>query len=258
MIDYGLVSIITPLYNCEKYIGKTIESVQNQTYQNWEMLVVDDCSSDKSCEIVESYVGNDCRVKLLHNPQNSGAAVSRNYALREARGKWIAFLDSDDIWVPEKLQKQLLFMNSNDYAFSYTATSEMDESGKSLNKHERGPKIVTRMMLYTFNYMGTLTVMYNRDKIGLIQIEDLKRRNDYAMWLKVIKKSQCYFLDEELSVYRVRKSGSLSNGKGRKIQMIKDHYLLFRKGEKMNPLVSGALTMVNIVFYFYKKVRYKY
>ena len=116
--SFGLVSIIMPLYNCEQYIAKSIESVINQTYQDWDLLVVDDCSTDKSVEVVKSF--NDKRIKLLSNEHNSGAALSRNYALREAKGKWIAFLDSDDTWLPTKLEEQLQFMNENNYSFTYS------------------------------------------------------------------------------------------------------------------------------------------
>lgn len=118
MEDYGLVSIVMPSYNTGQYISDSIRSVQAQTYDNWELIIVDDCSTDNSIDVIQSF--HEHRIKLLHNEKNSGAAISRNYALREAKGKWIAFLDSDDTWHPDKLEKQIKFMKENDYAFTFT------------------------------------------------------------------------------------------------------------------------------------------
>jgi teichuronic acid biosynthesis glycosyltransferase TuaG len=130
MENYGLVSVIMPTYNCAPYIVETIRSVQSQTYENWEIIIVDDCSTDNTESIVESI--NDKRIRYFKNSKNSGAAVSRNFALREAKGRWIAFLDSDDLWAPTKLEHQLRFMVENNYAFSYHNYSEIDEQSKSL------------------------------------------------------------------------------------------------------------------------------
>ena len=120
MKDSALVSIVMPMYNCERFVAQSIESVQAQTYQNWELLLVDDCSTDRSVEIATQYAEADHRIRILQNEKNSGAAMSRNYAIREAKGKWIATLDSDDLWMPEKLEKQLAFMEKYDYHFIYT------------------------------------------------------------------------------------------------------------------------------------------
>ena len=137
MTDYGLVSVIMPCYNAAAYIGASIESVQAQTYTNWELLIVDDCSTDDSLAVVARY--DDPRIRVLKNEKNSGAAVSRNYALREAKGKWIAFLDSDDLWEKEKLEKQIAFMVENEYHFSYTKYSHIDEFSTPLNVEVTGP-----------------------------------------------------------------------------------------------------------------------
>ena len=195
-----LVSIITPSYNTAKFITETVLCVQNQTYTNWEMIIVDDCSKDNTDEILKPFL-NDKRIKYLKNEKNSGAAVSRNRALREAKGQWIAFLDSDDLWNPEKLEKQIRFMEENGYHFSYTNYSEVDDDGKSLGTLLTGPKKIGKIRMMMFNYMGCLTVMYDRDYVGLIQIEDIKKRNDYAMWVKVVKKCPAYLLDENLATY---------------------------------------------------------
>src|SRR5574344_470707 len=205
-----LVSIIMPSFKCGQFISNSIKSVQNQTYQNWELIVVDDCSGDETVETVKKIQEQDYRVKLFQNEKNSGAAVTRNTALREAKGRWIAFLDSDDLWEPTKLEKQVQFMEENGFAFSYTEYQEMDADGNLTGVTISGPKHVTKRGMYNFCWPGCLTVMYNREKIGLIQIEDIKKNNDYAMWLKVCKKADCYLLPEVLAKYRRGRAGSVS------------------------------------------------
>ena len=152
----------------------------------------------------------DKRIKYECNPENSGAAITRNNALRRAKGRWIAFLDSDDLWSPEKLEKQLAFMVKNDYHFSYTVYEEMDESSKLTGVKISGPKHVTKLGMFSFCWPGCLTVMFEQEHIGLLQIADIKKNNDYAMWLKVIQKADCYLLDECLAKYRRGRKGSVS------------------------------------------------
>ena len=144
MDNKGLVSIVMPSYNTAKYIEEAIVSVLNQTYPYWELIVVDDCSTDSTEKVLKQYL-MDNRIHFLKNEKNSGAAVSRNYALREAKGKWIAFLDSDDLWLPEKLEKQIGFMLSNGYHFSYTDYEEMDELSNSLMVRVTGPQRVNKI-----------------------------------------------------------------------------------------------------------------
>lgn len=248
-----LVSIIMPSYNTSKFIVKTIESVQAQTYSNWELLIVDDCSTDNTDEIVKPFL-LDHRIHYLKNEKNSGAALSRNRALRNAKGRWIAFLDSDDLWKPEKLDKQIKFMSNNGYAFSYTNYSEIDEIGRLNGVTVTGPKKITKTGFFNYCWPGCLTVMYNRDVIGLIQIADIKKNNDYAMWLKVCRKAVCYHLDEDLAFYRKGRSGSVSNHSIK--TMIGWHYRLFREAEGQNSIFAFFNTVRNLVFGFYKKIRY--
>ncbi|BEP30363.1 glycosyltransferase family 2 protein [Helicovermis profundi] len=250
-----LVSIITPSYNTVEFIKSTIDSVRSQSYTNWEMLVIDDCSTDDSATVIKDIIRNfnDERIKLFVNSKNSGAAVSRNKALALAKGKWIAFLDSDDLWKSDKLEKQITFMKNNGYHFSYTNYSEIDENSKSLGKLVSGPKKITKVGMYNYCWPGCLTVMYNADTIGIIQINDIKKNNDYAIWLKVIKKSNCYLLDENLAKYRKRK-GSISNHSY--YNLIKYHYLLFRKNENMNKFKSLIFTIRNLLFGILKKIKY--
>lgn len=248
-----LVSIITPTYNCEKFIAETIESVINQTYKNWEMIIVDDCSTDNTKEIVEKYQKKFENIKYVILNENSGAAIARNTALKMAKGKYIAFLDSDDLWNNEKLEKQIKFMKDNNYSFTYTNYEEIDENSNSLHKIITGPKKITKAGMYNYCWPGCLTVMYNAEKIGLIQIENIAKNNDYAMWLKVIKKADCYLLDENLAQYRKR-VGSISSHSYTKL--IKWHYKLYRDEEKQDVFLACFNTIRNIYFGIIKKLIY--
>lgn len=247
----GLVSIIMPSYNTANYISDSIKSIQAQTYSNWELIIVDDCSTDNSLDVIRSF--NDSRIKLLSNEKNSGAALSRNYALREASGRWIAFLDSDDTWVPQKLEKQIKYMEERNYAFTFT-DYRICLNGIWLPYISTGPDVVTKKKLYDYCYFSTITVMYDREKIGLIQIANLRKNNDYAMWFQAIEKSNAYRLPECLSYYN-KHDGSISSG--RKTKLIKWHYKLFRDGLGKNPVVSVILTANNLVHGVWKKRHYK-
>lgn len=247
-----LVSVIMPSYNTGDFIKETIKSVMVQTYPTWELIIVDDCSTDNTDEVVSEFM-EDSRIRYIKNEYNSGAAVSRNRALREAKGKWIAFLDSDDLWEPDKLQKQILFMKNNGYHFTYTNYIEIDEQSKANGKSVTGPKRITKHGMYNYCWMGCLTVMYDADAVGLIQIADIKKNNDYAMWLKICKKANCYLLDETLASYRKR-SGSISNHGYMKL--LKWHYRLYREAENKSMISSFILTVRNLFFGVLKKLRY--
>lgn len=246
-----LVSIIMPSYNTGRFIAESIQSVLAQTYTNWELLIVDDSSTDDTDVVVAQF--SNSRIRYLKNEKNSGAAVSRNWALREAKGRWIAFLDSDDLWHPEKLEKQLAFMEKNDCSFSYTAYVEIDEDSEPRGVEVTGPKRITKAGMYAYCWPGCLTVMYDALAVGLVQITDIKKNNDYAMWLQACKKADCYLLNEVLASYRKR-SGSISNHSY--TALIKWHYRLFRQAEGMNPVTAAIHTAINMVFGVYKKFVY--
>lgn len=248
-----LVSIIMPSYNTANYIEASIESVRHQTYENWELIIVDDCSTDNTDEKVRPFL-TDGRIRYLKNEQNSGAAISRNRALREARGKWIAFLDSDDLWLPEKLEKQVSFMEENGYHFSYTNYEEINIAGEKTGVRVTGPKRITKTGMFNYCWPGCLTVMYDAEVVGLIQIADIKKNNDYAMWLKVCQKADCYLLDECLAQYRKGRVGSVSTHSIK--TMIGWHYKLFREAEGENTFKSSVYTFFNLLFGFYKKKHY--
>lgn len=248
----GLVSIIMPAYNTASYIKETIQSVLDQTYTNWELIIVDDCSSDNTDEVLATI--KDERIRYYKNEKNSGAAVSRNKALREAKGQWIAFLDSDDLWMPSKLKKQIDFMENNNFAFSYTNYEEIDVDGNETGVRVTGPKKITRTGMFNYCWPGCLTVMYDATKIGLIQIKDIKKNNDYAMWLKVCHKANCYLLNECLGKYRKGRVGSVSTH-GIKT-MIGWHYKLYHEAEGQERMVSFFNTGRNLIFGLYKKKRF--
>ncbi len=248
-----LVSIITPTWNCGKFIEETIRSVQAQTYTNWELIISDDCSTDNTKEVITPYLEQDRRIRYICNDKNCGAAITRNNALREAKGRWIAFLDSDDLWTPDKLEKQIRFMEDNNYHCSYTNYCEIDEKSQEIGVWVTGPKHITKCGMYNYCWPGCLTVMYDTNVVGLIQITDIKKNNDYAMWLKVIKKTDCYLLDENLAKYRKR-TGSISNHGY--MSLIKWHYKLFHDAEEMNPILSGINTLRNLFFGVAKKCFY--
>lgn len=253
MKNSELVSVITPAFNCEKFIAEMITSVLSQTYTNWEMIIVDDCSSDKTAEIVASFQEKDSRIKYYYNTTNRGSAFSRNMALQKAKGKWIAFLDSDDLWHPKKLEKQIGFMIKNKYHFSYTNYCEIDENSKETNILITGPKVIPNRLMKAYCWPGCLTVMYDAEKIGIMQSADIRINEEYALWIKISRKANCYLLDENLAKYR-RHSDSLTDKSY--FSLIKWHYWMFRKLDN-NTIASSFLTIRNLIFGAYKKIFYR-
>lgn len=248
-----LVSIIMPSYNTAEYIADSIRSVQEQTWTEWELLIADDCSTDDTEAVVRPFL-TDERIHFIKAQKNAGAALCRNRALRLAKGRWIAFLDSDDWWHPEKLERQIAFMEQHGYHFSYTCYEEMDSDGNPTGVRVSGPRRVTRTGFYNFCWPGCLTVMYDAQVVGLLQIRDIRKNNDYAMWLKVSQKADCWLLEENLARYRRGRRGSVSSHSI--LTMIGWHYKLYREAERQNPVLSLFNTGRNLVFGFYKKKRY--
>lgn len=225
MIQRNLVSVITPTYNCGKFIGETIRSVQAQTYKDWEMIIVDDCSTDATKKVVEDFMRDDSRIHYECLSTNSGAAVARTRAMELAKGEYIAFLDSDDIWLPDKLEKQINFMQDNGYAFTSTSYQHMTEEGKLL------PKILKAIPKTDYNRLlldcpvGNSTVMYNVAKMGKFKVPNIRKRNDDALWLTMLKKEKyIYGYPEILMYYRLRKK-SISHNKW---SLIKYTWKLYR------------------------------
>jgi glycosyltransferase involved in cell wall biosynthesis len=244
-----LVSIITPCYNSGRFIEETIKSVQNQTYSNWEMLITDDGSSDNSIEIIEKLQAKDSRIKIF-KIQNSGAAVARNNSIKLANGQYLAFLDSDDLWTSEKLEKQIHFMNINKYSLSFGSYQKITEEGKLIEKSIT-PTLhkVSYKDMMTSNKMGCLTVMYDTHLLGKVFMPIIRKRQDYALWLKLLKLTPyAYCLQEKLGYYRIRKSSISAS----KIEMLKWNWKLFRDIEKLSFLNSVHSVLMNIMYKVFK------
>ncbi|MCM3400447.1 glycosyltransferase family 2 protein [Oceanobacillus profundus] len=226
-----LISVITPAYNAERFIGDTIDSVLDQTYANWEMVIVDDRSTDNTTTIVEEYRKRDNRIKLIVLEENSGSAVARNTAMENAKGRYIAFLDSDDRWLPEKLEKQLHFMQEKDIAFSFTTYVRILEDGTKTNAVSSTPESVNYDDLMKRCVIGCLTVMLDRDKVGHLTMVNIRTRQDYVYWLTITKKGfLAYGLPEILAEYRLVGNSISSN----KWKAAKRNWYVFRKIEKQS------------------------
>lgn len=208
------VSIITPAYNAAPYLEETIKSVQAQTFQNWEMIIVDDCSKDNTYQVANTFAASDMRIKVLQNRQNSGVAKTRNVALDAATGEYIAFLDSDDLWLPDKLKKQLEFMDSGKHALTYTNYQKFKSSTGEKGKVIRGPTTMTAKKIYGDTSIGCLTVMVNRDIVGPFHMPNLKHTEDNITWQEILSRGyMAYRLDETLSLYREGNSSLTSSKK---------------------------------------------
>jgi len=230
-----LISIITPLYNAEKYIKDTIESVINQSYKNWEMIIVNDCSKDRSQLIVEKYMELDKRIKLVSLESNRGVAFARNTGIKAASGEYLAFLDSDDLWKPNKLSTQLDFMKQNNYYFTFTGYEMINNEGVKLNKIIKVPSKLNYKRLLYGNSIGCLTVMLNKSKIGDIEMPAI-RHEDYATWLNIVKSGiTAYGLNENLALYR-KANSSVSSNKFKSAIWTWDIYRKYQKLSSLNSL----------------------
>jgi teichuronic acid biosynthesis glycosyltransferase TuaG len=233
-MEQALVSIIVPVYNVEKYICETIECVRKQTYDNWELLLVEDCSKDNTVAVILEYLDKvqDSRVRLIRQEKNNGAARSRNRGLREADGRYIAYLDADDLWVPEKLEKELAFMEEKQAAFAFTGYEFADENGKGLGKVVRVPEILTYKEALKNTTIFTTTVMFDTEKIDKKFLEmPIIKSEDTALWWKVLRSGYvAYGLDENLVRYR-RAGKSLSSNK---LEAMRRIWNLYRKAEGMS------------------------
>lgn len=234
-----LVSIIVPVYNVKKYIAETMDCVRNQTYPHWELLLVEDGSSDGTVETITNYIEQtqDTRIRLIKQPSNMGAARARNRGLAEAQGRYIAYLDADDLWVPEKLERELAFMCEKDAAFVFTGYEFADENGKGTGRVVKVPATLTYKEALKNTTIFTTTVMFDTDKIdkGLLEMPIMKSE-DTALWWKVLRNGYtAYGLDENLVKYR-RAGKSLSSNK---IEALRRIWNLYRKAEGMSFLNSA-------------------
>jgi teichuronic acid biosynthesis glycosyltransferase TuaG len=250
----ALVSIITPSFNSEKFISETIQSVQNQTHKNWEMIIVDDCSKDKTVQIIESFIKKDPRIQLHRLDKNSGAGIARNSAIQAAKGDYIAFLDADDLWKPEKLEKQLAFMQTNNLPFTFSFYDWIDEAGNSLKKRIEAPRNLTYKQLFFCNYVGNLTGIYDVKFFGKIPISSIRKRQDWIMWLTILKKIKTAKpVPESLAYYRIREN-SISRSK---MELLKHNFSVYRQFHKLN-FVRSVFCIFRFLFtQLFLKPKYK-
>jgi len=245
------VSIITPAYKCKSTIWETYESIKQQTFSNWEWIIIEDNSPDDSFEFIQNMVKGDSRVVVLRTEKNSGAAVARNVGINYAKGRFIAFLDSDDLWLKDKLKLQLKFMKDSNYALTYTNYYVMDNKGKYKELRLKKDKATYKSLLRR-NVMGCLTVMYDTQQTGKILMPlDCEKREDYGAWLDATRNGTvAYRLDAFLAVYRV---GSISVSSN-KFKMVKYQYRVFRNHEKFGVFKSVWFLLVmsfNKIFNIY-------
>lgn len=244
----GLVSIITPTYNSEKFISETIESIKAQSYTNWELLITDDCSTDNTIEVIQKFTKSDKRIKLFKLKENSGAGIARNTSIKNATGTFIAFCDSDDQWLPEKLATQISFMQKNDLRFTYSSYYTIDTNG-----NRKGiiaaPSKLTYSMLLRNNYVGCLTAIYNQEKLGKIYMSEIRKRQDWTLWLKIMGKLQYTCgIQEPLAIYRIRPNSVSS----KKISLLQITYNLYRKELNMG-MIKSIFYLFRYLFYLVKK-----
>lgn len=254
MKDYGLVSIITASYNTARFIGATIEAIQRQTYQNWELLITDDCSPDNSNEIIERYASEDPRVKLLKLERNSGAAAARNNSIHHARGRYIAFCDSDDMWLPFKLERQLEFLDKKGVPMTYSSSLWCDEYGKIFGL-TLAYRSVTYKQMCNCDKAGMSVLIYDTEFFGKTYLPELKNREDWGLKILLLKKvGKAYGMSDTLSVYRFRK-GSLSRNK---LGLIKYNVQIYRDVIGLNLFSAWIKFVFNFVpALICKKIRLK-
>jgi teichuronic acid biosynthesis glycosyltransferase TuaG len=245
------VSIITPAWNSARFIGQAIGSVVAQTFRDWEMTIVDDCSVDDTCGIVEGFMKTDPRIRLIRLGKRSGPAVARNTAIEAASGRYIAFLDSDDMWLPEKLERQLRFMEERGCIFSYSSYKKMNEGGNITSGPLKFPAETSYELLLRSNCIGCLTAVYDAGKIGKVYMPLIEKRQDYGLWLRILAMGHtARLLDECLAVYRVR-PGSISNNK---LKAAYYQWMIYRKLEGLS-LLKSVRCFLSYAYHGYKKYK---
>lgn len=244
-----LVSIIMPCYNAERYVAQSIESVLAQTYDNWELLITDDGSTDKSVEIVSKYCTKDDRITILVPDEHQGIARTRNMSISRAKGRFVAFLDNDDLWKPEKLEKQINFMLEKGIGFSYTSYELIDKEGITKDKVIKTRGIVDYKKYLRNTIIGCGTVVIDRAVVGHFSMPINDTSDDMAAWLSILRKGfKAYPLDEVLLQYRVTGKSASSN----KFKASRDVWKVYRDIEKL-PMAKSAFNFVCYAFNALKK-----
>lgn len=241
------------MYNSELFISDTINSVISQTHKNWELILIDDCSQDKTLKIVQPFLDKYPNINLIKNNKNSGTAISRNKGINIAKGSFIAFLDADDLWKPEKLNKQISFMKTNGCDVCFSSYELIDEQGKTINKKVKALNVLTYSKLLKSNYVGNLTGIYNTKTLGKIISPNLRKRQDWLLWLKAleISKKPALGLAESLAYYRIRENSISSN----KFNLLKYNYAVYKEGLKFSTLKSVYYMFVFLKEHFFIKTK---
>ena len=249
MDNQPLVSVIMPCYNMEKYIAATIESVQRQTYPHWELLIVDDTSTDGTADIVRSHQIQDERIHFVVKPKHSSIADTRNQCISMAKGRFLAFLDADDLWHPEKLEQQLQFMTERKIGFSYSSYDCVDEEGKTLEKMVKSAGNLDYDAYLHNTIIGCSTVMIDTSIIGNVFVPDFRTSEDTATWLNILKKGfLAYAIEQPLTSYRIRQHSASSN----KLKASSDLWRVYRQNEKL-PLFKAVACFCSYAFNAIKK-----
>lgn len=244
-----LVSVIMPCYNMEKFISDSIMSVRNQTYSSWELLIVDDASTDATTDIVKKHCEQDNRIHFTVKPKHSGIADSRNQCLKQAQGQYLAFLDADDVWHPEKLETQLGFMVEKNVGFTYSAYDCIDEMGQPLDKSVRTAGNLNYEAYLRNTIIGCSTVMVNKAVVGEVVVPAFRTSEDTATWLNILKKGfLAYAIDKPLTSYRIRQHSASSN----KLKASSDLWRVYQKQEKL-PLFKALGCFFSYAFHAIKK-----
>ncbi|MEZ5013048.1 MAG: glycosyltransferase family 2 protein [Chitinophagales bacterium] len=246
----ALVSIIMPAYNAAAFIGDSIQSVVKQSYANWELIIVDDLSTDNTSALIQKYAADESRIRHITLKKNSGSAIARNTGIDAAHGKYIAFLDADDLWDAHKLERQVRFMQDNNISFSCTWYEHIDIDGHHTGRRIKAPTEATYRALLKHNTVGCLTAMYDADNLGKMHMPDIRKRQDYGLWLDITKRGEkVYCLPESLAWYR-QSSSSLS---GNKFSVLKYNWILLRSYQKLS---FGASLYYFFCFLLYKGIKY--
>ena len=244
-----LVSVITPCHNMEKYVAATVQSVRNQTYTHWEMLIVCDASTDGTVDILKSLAAQDERIKITIITTHSGIAEARNQAIKQAQGHYLAFLDADDLWYPEKLERQLQFMQNNNIGFSFSSYDLIDETGQHLGKTVEAVKDMSYDDYLRNTIIGCSTVMVNTDIVGPVTVPQFRTSEDTATWLDILKKGHvAHAITQPLVSYRIRRKSASSN----KLKASYDLWTVYRRHEKI-PFFKALHYFCSYAFHAIKK-----
>lgn len=245
-----MVSVIIPVYNSQEYIEECIESVLNQTFSNWELILIDDYSNDLSRQFIQKYAKLDSRIKFYFFDSNVGAGTARNKGIEMAQNRFIAFLDSDDFWHKDKLELQIDFMLANNVDFSFTQFFELDKNNKP-TKIITPPETISTFSLLFNNYIKTLTVIYDTKKTGKIYMPDYRKRQDWGMWFNILNKSEkAHCLSIPLAFYRTS-NNSLSKNK---LQLLKENFNFYRNYFNKTLISSFFMMILFLIFHFSFKI----